>query len=139
MPDDAELHDVLGSALRRQGEIDAAIDAFREAIRRKKDLARAHFDLGEALAYDKNENLAAEGEYREGIRLSGGDHASYEGLGDILNRQGKFKEAIAELRTAAQIDPKCGTVRRYQGDALLGQRKLEDAVVEYREAFRLRL
>ena len=138
MPDDAELHDVLGSALRHNGEIDAAIDAFREAIRRKKDLARAHFDLGEALAYNKNENVAAEAEFREGIRLSGGDHSSYEGLGDILNRQSKFKEAIAELHIAARIDPTCGTVRRYLGDALRGQGKLEAAAVEYRQAFRLR-
>ena len=138
IPDDAELHDALGLALRGQGEVDAAIGSFREAIQLKKDLARAHFDLGDVMAYNKNEYLDAEAEYREGIRLSGGDHASYEWLGDILNRQGKFKEAIAELRTAAQIDPTCSTVRRYLGDALLGQRKLEDAVVEYREALRLR-
>jgi eukaryotic-like serine/threonine-protein kinase len=136
--DDAELHDALGDVLRRLGKSDAAIEEFREAIRLKHDLSRPHFDLGEALAFDKNDYAQAEAEFREGIRLSGGDHADYEMLGDILNRHGKFEEAIGELRVAARIDPACGIVRRYLGDALRGQGKLEAAVAEYRQALRLR-
>ena len=123
--DDAELHDALGEVLRRLGKSDAAIEEFREAIRLKHDLSRPHINLGEALAYDKNDYTQAEAEIREGIRLSGGDHAAYESLGDILNRHGKFEEAIAELRIAARIDPACGTVRRFMGDALRGQGKME--------------
>jgi eukaryotic-like serine/threonine-protein kinase len=136
--DDAELHDALGEVLRRLGKSDAAIEEFRAAIRLKHDLSRPHFNLGEALAFDKNDYTQAEAEFREGIRLSGGDHAAYEMLGDILNRHGKFEAALAELRIAARIDPACGTVRRYLGDALRGQGKLEDALAEYREAIRLR-
>jgi tetratricopeptide (TPR) repeat protein len=136
--DDAELRDALGEVLRRLGKSDAAIEEFRAAIRLKHDLSRPHFNLGEALAFDKSEYTLAEAEFREGIRLSGGDHAAHEMLGDILNRHGKFEAAIAELRIAARIDPACGTVRRYMGDALRGQGKLEAAVAEYRQALRLR-
>jgi eukaryotic-like serine/threonine-protein kinase len=137
-PDDANLRVALGLSLRSSGKNDAAIEEFREAIRLKHDLADAHAFLGEALAYDKNDYVAAEAELREAIRLGPGDHAEYESLGDILSRHGKYNEAITELRIAARIDPTCFIVRRHLGDALRSQGKLEDAVAEYRETLRLR-
>ena len=67
--------------LRRLGKSDAAIEEFRAAIRLKHDLSRPHFNLGEALAFDKNDYTQAEAEFREGIRLSGGDQRLTKCLG----------------------------------------------------------
>src|SRR5262249_40903419 len=124
-PDDVDLHIPLGSALDAAGKIDAAIQEFRAAIELDPKRSFAHAELASALAYGMHDYAAAETEMRESLRLDTENHTSHEKMGDILSRQGKFPEAIAELRIAASIDPTCGHVRRFLGDALRGQGKLE--------------
>ena len=50
VPESAEMHNILGSALADKGEFDRAIAEFREALRLEPDSASAHGNLGLALA-----------------------------------------------------------------------------------------
>jgi len=50
VPDSAQVHNVLGVSLAAAGQLDAAIEEFREALRHDPDSAAAHWHLGAALA-----------------------------------------------------------------------------------------
>ena len=94
----------LGNALIRQGKLDEASAAYREAIRLKPDDAEGHYGLGNALkGQGKLDEAIAE--YREAIRLKP-DHAeAHCNLGSALKGQGKLDEAIAGYREAIRLKP----------------------------------
>ena len=50
VPESADLHNILGLSLARQGRIEEAIGEFREAMRLEPDSAMTHWHLGAALA-----------------------------------------------------------------------------------------
>ena len=58
----------LGLALYEDGKNDAAVAAYREAIRLRPDYLLAHFNLGLALSAKGNLD-AASAEFREAIRI----------------------------------------------------------------------
>ncbi len=65
---DAIDHYNLAVDLREQGKLEEAIAEYRESIRLKHDLAKAHIGLANALGNQGNDEEAI-AEYRESIRL----------------------------------------------------------------------
>ena len=65
-------HNNLGIALHDQGEPEAAIAQYREAIRIEPDHALAHFNLGGAL-HDQGKLTEAVAEFRFAIRVEPND------------------------------------------------------------------
>lgn len=61
----------------------------------------------------------------------------YRDRGWEFFHEGKFEEAIAEWRVAADLDPEDGYVLSSIGQALLKQGKKEEAIAEWRQAVRL--
>jgi tetratricopeptide (TPR) repeat protein/serine/threonine protein kinase len=136
-PDSAGAHCNLGVALlarRKHAEAEAAC---REAIRLQADFAMAHNNLGVVLE-DKGDPEGALAAYRKAIALRPQAALPHANLGKILmNHQGKYAEAEAELREALHIEPKFALPYHYLGNLLHNQKDFEGAVAAYRKAIHL--
>ena len=106
----------------RQGKLDEAIAAYREAIRLKPDDAEAHYNLGIALSGQGKLDEAI-AEYREAIRLKPDYAEAHYNLGIALDGQGKLDEAIAEYREAIRLKPDYAEAHYNLGIALTSQGK----------------
>jgi tetratricopeptide (TPR) repeat protein len=87
-----------------KGEREEAIQEYREAIRLDPKNAKAHYNLGFALAV-KGEREEAIQEYREAIRSDPKDAKAHYNLGVALQAKGQLNEAIKEYRAAIDLDP----------------------------------
>ena len=103
-PQDAQLHLLLGIALRREGQLAPAGKAFRDAL---------HLEPGWPDAvYNRAVVLEAQGKYddaetllREGLRGAPNDADLWNQLGIVLGEQGQADEALQAHRRAAALEP----------------------------------
>lgn len=101
----------LGRALQTQGRDEEALQLFRKATEVAPDNTWAHIFLGHALA-NQNQLENAIVAYRQVLSQPserrtnlGNSHAiALNGLGAVLQRQGKVKEAIAQFEKAVDAD-----------------------------------
>jgi tetratricopeptide (TPR) repeat protein len=121
----AEAHYNLGKALEDQGKPDEAIAEYRLAIRLRPDFAEAYNGLGAALCDRKRDYAGAEAAFRAAIRLRPEDAQAHYNLGNALAGQGKFDEAVAEYRRAAEIAPRNSPVARAMPERI---RRLEQRI-----------
>jgi serine/threonine-protein kinase len=135
----------LGKALSQKGLsreadeiLEAAVAAWRSAVRLKPDCAEAHQGLGAVLCDGKHDYEGAEAEFREVIRLNPDYAGAHCDLGNALKAQGNLQEAIAEYRAATRLEPDFAVAHANLGVALDLQGKVSDAVAAYREAIRLK-
>jgi tetratricopeptide (TPR) repeat protein len=87
----------LGAALRRKGDLEGAIRALKEGVRARPDVAVTHLNLASALDA-KGDLEGAEPEARECVRLAPKAYEGYALLGSLLERMGRFTEALEVLR-----------------------------------------
>jgi tetratricopeptide (TPR) repeat protein len=87
----------LGTALRDQGDLPAASEAFRRAIRHRRREPQFHAELAEVLT-ERGDYGAAIAAYREAIRLKPDYAEAHCKLGHTLRRVGDFAGSLAELR-----------------------------------------
>ena len=101
----------LGIALAERGEVEAAIQAYQEALRIWPGSVTAHVNLGAALA-DRGKLDEAISQYQEALRLRP-DYAlartnwskALNNRGVELAQQGRMDEAIHYFNEALRIDP----------------------------------
>jgi serine/threonine-protein kinase len=100
-PDFAWARYYLGVVLENQNKLAEAEKEFREVIRLNPDLAWVHHlcDLLKA----QGKLAEAEEEYREVIRLNPDDPGAHTNLGAFLRDQGRFREALDELRRGHEL------------------------------------
>jgi Flp pilus assembly protein TadD len=105
-----------GKIDRRQGNPDAALDELGKALEKKKndpeimtELAGTYDDLGQ--------ESRAELLFRQVVKITPDQAASYNNLGYNLLLQGRYSEAISSLSRAYAIDPKDKTVQCNLGAA----------------------
>ena len=99
------------------------------------DSPDAHEVMGDVFI-DASEPEAAEDEFRKA--LLGDNSASLRTkLAEALRLQGKFDEAIVELRAAITREPRSARAHSGLGLALRAQRNLPESTAAYQEAIRL--
>jgi tetratricopeptide (TPR) repeat protein len=136
-PESPGAHFNLGLALYDKGQFDAAIAAYKEAIRIKKDYAEAHYNLGNAL-HEKGRLDEAIAEYKEAIRTKKDYAGAHCNLGYTLHEKGRLDEAITEYREAIQIKKDDARFLYNLGIALRDKGQMDGAIAEYREAIRIK-
>jgi serine/threonine protein kinase/Flp pilus assembly protein TadD len=113
-PQDANAHSDLGAILNdKRGDHTSAIAAFRTAIDLNPKHPLYRFNLGNAFR-DNGQLDDAIAAYREGLRLNKDhpalqdkDHAGVQcELGRLLARQGRFAEAVVELKRGLELGSK---------------------------------
>ena len=93
-----------GNAFLEKGQLDEAIEAFRNAIRLKPDHADAHNNLGRALTLRGKIDEAIES-FRTAIRLRPDHLTSLSNLAVALKDRGELDEAVALFRRLMDLSP----------------------------------
>ncbi|MBT9613718.1 MAG: tetratricopeptide repeat protein [Burkholderiales bacterium] len=137
LPDDAEAHNNLGSALQDVGQLDGAVASYRRALEIKFDYADAHYNLGIALKGlgQLNDAIAS---YRKALSLNPHDADAYFNLGIALYDLGQIDAAVASYRNALICNSQAADVHYNLGLALQDQGLLDDAVVSYRQVLKIK-
>ena len=136
-PDNAEEHRKKGALLNAQGQYDAAIVEFRQALSLMPDLTRAHLGLGAALQ-GKGDLEGALAEYKTVLSRSPDDADAHTNIGTVLQSKGDLDGAIAEYRTALRSQPDVALTHYNLGTALSSKGQVKEALAEYRTAIRLK-
>jgi hypothetical protein len=87
-----QAHNRLGAREFNRGNVDVALDHFREATRLRPDLAETQNNLGSAVLA-KKDTQAAIGHFREALRLSPSIVAIQSNLANALVLDGQIEEA----------------------------------------------
>jgi tetratricopeptide (TPR) repeat protein len=122
-------------AFAHAGDIDAAIDGFRTALRLDPDYTDAHYNLGVALGI-RGRWPEAVAHYREAARRAPTSARIRLNLGVALSHAGQLDAAVAELREALRIDPAYAKARIALGSILVRQRHWREAAQHLEEALR---
>src|SRR5262249_30551367 len=115
----AEIHSDLGFTLARLGKSDEARAEYEQALALDPACPSAHLNLAVSLA-QAGQFPAAEAHYRQA--LAGRPTAeAHNGLGYVLEQQGREEEAVAEFRKAIDLDPKFTPAYNNLAEALAAQ------------------
>ena len=135
-PDCWIAHNNLANALKDRGDLNAAIDHYREALRIKPDYAEAHLDLGVALAVTDHLDDAI-AEFHDAIRLRLNFAAAYNSLGSALMKQGHADEAIENYEQAVRLNPYIAEAHFNLGALQLAAGKTSAAIDQLKAAIKL--
>src|SRR5262249_36500631 len=125
-------------------KLDAAIDAFRNAIERDPKCFVAHMALGNVLVVQKKWDEAATA-FRKAVELAPKHAGAHYNLALALHRQGmaqrdqkKLEEAVTHDRTATELGVKDAAVYVSLGALLCDELKDYDKAIEcFRTAIKL--
>jgi hypothetical protein len=115
---------------------EAAIEQYREAVRRVPTYAEAHNNLGLALAQQDRFVEAVE-HYREALRLRPDYTGVHTNLGMALAKQGRTEEALQYFVDAVALRPSSAEAHNNLGLILVRAGRTEKAEAQFREALRL--
>jgi len=106
-PHSAQIHQLMAHELARQGQIDAAIQNYKEAVKINPNLPGLHFELAEALnASDVQENKhEAKKEYEAALSADKFDEKSECRLGAISYDAGDLKGSLSRYSEALRLQP----------------------------------
>ena len=134
IPDSADLHNNLGTALLRTGNTKDAEAAFREALRLRPELAALHLNLASLLARAPP-FAPARFEFEAALHLDPGSAEIHSAYGAALAAHTQLREAKTHLETALKLNPNLanthnnlGTVLKRLGDPVGALREFQLAV-----------
>jgi TolB-like protein/DNA-binding winged helix-turn-helix (wHTH) protein/Flp pilus assembly protein TadD len=117
-----------------------ALEAATRAITLNDNLADAHTALAFIKSHLDYDWPTAEREYRRGLALNPGDaqvHFFYSN--GYLSPFGRHDEAIAEMKTAAELDPFSPPIQSFLGRTYLWARRYDQALAQFQMANNLDL
>lgn len=126
-PEDAEIHNNLGNALRDLGRYDKAEVSIMEAIKIKPDNAQFYNNLG-ALYKDIGKLEEAETNFRHAIRLRPELAISYNNLGLVLLELRNYEQAQASYTRAIELNPKFAEAYKNLADVYMKQGLLKETL-----------
>jgi len=127
----------LGIALKRQGLIDEAIGAYREALVRAPETPEALSNLGNLLAVKGRAEEAA-AFCRRAVELRPGYAEAHYNLGLALEGLGKGREARGAYEMAAGLQPRMAEAQYRLGVVCKGQGDLARALASFQAALAAR-
>lgn len=119
-----------------RGQVDAAIEGWRRALRLDPNDDKANTNIG-ALLLAKGELEDAAAHFRTALKTNPDFASARVNLGLILLERGKVDEAAAELKRAVELDPRSVEAHANLGNALLTQRRYAEALAEWKAALTL--
>ncbi len=128
-------HNNLGAALLKQGQTDAAIRQFQDAIRLAPEGANPHYNLGVALSI-QGHTEAAITQFQEAVRLEPGSAATHYNLGVALGTEGQTEAAITQFQEAIRLQPAYPEALGSLAGALGGQGRYAEAIRFYHAALK---
>src|SRR5262249_48262563 len=115
-----------GDAALRDGQWQAALDAYAEASRLEPDLPAPHVHAAQALVF-AHRYPEAIARAEQAVALAPRSSEAHAVLALAYNWNGDTVRALAEARRAAQLDPQNGVAPAYVAEALAHPVQLADA------------
>jgi tetratricopeptide (TPR) repeat protein len=125
-----------GVVLEKQGQVDAAVKSYRQAVELSPNYSNALLNLGKALAETGHFTEAA-ARYQEALRIRPDLVDAHTGLGAALTRLGRLDEAVAHYQEALRVRPNSAEAHNNLGVALAGRGQLDEAMVHYQKALEI--
>ena len=132
-PQDAALQLNLGNALKALGQLDGAIERFRNALTLAPTFPLAHYNLGNAYAAAGRHEDAADA-FQKSLRLQPANTSSHNNLGNALHALGRHEEAIASFQRALELQPGHAGAHNNLGMALNALDRADEAAAQFRAA-----
>jgi tetratricopeptide (TPR) repeat protein len=126
-------HNSLGVALFERGDVEGAINNYRESIRLKGNYVNAQCNLGVALA-GKKQYAEALTHYHECLRIKPGYSEAYYNMGVALSDLGREDEAIKQYREVLKIYPHHENANNNIGLLMVKKGNLDEAIWHYLKA-----
>lgn len=112
-----------------------AVEAATRAIALNDNLADAHTALAFSKSHLDYDWPTAEREYRRGLALNpGGAQVHFFYSNGYLSPFGRHDEAIAEMKTAAELDPYSPPIQSFLGRTYVWARRYDQALAQYQKA-----
>ncbi len=136
MPQDAEAHSNLGSALHERGQWAEALASLRQALALRADDVRALVEAANALrALGRVADAITL--YQEALRLNPRELDALNNFGNALLEIGQYERAVACYRLALQLTPDDAQLHCNLGNALRAFGHLDEAIASTRRAIAL--
>jgi tetratricopeptide (TPR) repeat protein len=106
-PDSARMYQAKGDELAQQGNTQAAIAAYRQALERDPHLPGAHYELAEIMSASTSaaEREQAEAEYKSALADNPLDEKTECGLGALQLQRSNFQAASESYAEAVRLQP----------------------------------
>lgn len=135
-PENARGHYNRGYALDEEGETQAAMASYRQALAIRPEYPEAHNNLGNALKEQGRLDEAMD-QYRAALRQKPDYAEAYNNIGSVLERRGEYEEAVAYYRKALDIRPDFAEVYSNLGNALMALGRHDEAMAAHARALEL--
>ena len=132
-PDDARVHNNLGTALARTGRFAEAIEQYERALQLNPQFHAIHNSLGQALISAGRPDEAIV-HFEKALEAYPEAADLHNILGRTLAMKGRLDDAMAEFQKAAQMDPRSAEARNNIGRILASNGRLEDAIPYFQQA-----
>jgi tetratricopeptide (TPR) repeat protein len=137
LPDDAQVHYLLGEALADRGLLERAAESFGRATALRPEFAEAHNDLGHVLL-ELGWADAAIASCQRALALRPRFAAALGNLANAERARGALAAAIAGYRRAIALEPGLAEAHHHLGSALIEAGEPEAAIDCLRRAVELR-
>jgi tetratricopeptide (TPR) repeat protein len=129
-------HNNLGVNLARAGQLPAAMDHYRQALRLKDNYPEAHNNLGNALVRLGRPDEAVE-QYRQALRLQSDYPEAYDNLLNALAMTGRPEEAIEYYTQALRSNSDNPKIHLKLGNVFAHAGRQAEAIEHYQRAVAL--
>jgi tetratricopeptide (TPR) repeat protein len=122
-----ETERLLGSLYAESGDTEKAIEAFEHCLRMDSSIAYLHAIYGELLL-DAGRRDEAEAAFRAGLAIEPENERVVESLVNLLESEGRLKDAISVLEPAARAPTARETLRLKLAEAYLEADRIDDGI-----------
>lgn len=137
LPPTAEQYVEEGDRYAQAKQYDKAVEAYKQALKLRPELAAAHHGLGSAYV-NMGRVADALDPLRTAVRLDPENAVAHLNLGITLAALRRGEEALAELNEAKRLSPRHARIHNEIGNALHNSfGRIEEALAAYKEARRL--
>ena len=123
----------LGSALQKEGNLDAAIEQLEKALEIRPNYLKALNNLGAALAGRGRVDEAIV-RYQQALAIDPQHADTHNNLGVALLGRGQVDDAMAHYTRALEINPEYADAYNNLSVALAGRGRIDDAIANWRRA-----
>jgi tetratricopeptide (TPR) repeat protein len=127
------IHNQLGAALFKVGQLSEAKAQYQIALRIEPAYADAQNNLGTVLAQEGDLNNAID-QFKKALQNKPGSASAHCNFGDALLQSNRPSEAMAQYQAALQIDPGFAEAHNGLGNVLRKQGELGPAIAQFQQA-----
>ena len=122
----------------RNADYQSDLSIWQDTVHKAPCNARAHYNLGVALA-DRGQVEEAIAHYQRAVEIKPDDVLAHNNLGIALaGSADRFDEAIAQFQQVLEIKPDFAEAHCNLGNALAGRGQVEEAIACYRKALKIK-